>query len=117
MGKSVVMEKSFVFAIKIVNTYKEISVSKKEYVLSKQLLKSGTSIGANISEALSGQSDRDFYSKMNISSKEAHETLYWLQLLKETDYLTHDKATELINDCNELIRIINSILITTKAKL
>jgi four helix bundle protein len=82
MSKSIVMEKSFSFAIKIVNTYKEISAGKKEYVLSKQLLKSGTSIGANVSEALSGQSGRDFYCKMNIASKEAHESLYWLKLLK-----------------------------------
>ncbi|NCO56049.1 MAG: four helix bundle protein [Bacteroidetes bacterium] len=97
-GKSIIQEKSFLFAIKIVNIYKYLISEKKEYVLSKQLLKSGTSIGANVSEAVNGQSVKDFISKLSIARKEAQETLYWLNLLEAPLFLNKTDANKLILD-------------------
>ena len=82
---------------------------KKEYTLSKQLLRSGTSVGANIEEAIGGQSRKDFYAKLTISYKEARESHYWIRLLTDTNYLEQEKSKELLNDCEELLRIIGSI--------
>ena len=104
---NVVKDKSFEFSLKIIDLYKYLRYEKKEYVLSKQLLKSGTSIGANIEEAQAGQSKKDFISKMSIASKEARETHYWLRLLKYGGYITKD---EIINDSEELIRLLTSIV-------
>ena len=104
---NVVRNKSFDFALRIVDLYKYLRYEKKEYVLSKQLLRSGTSIGANIEEAQAAQSKKDFISKMSIASKEARETLYWLKLLKYGGYLTKD---EILADSNELIRLLTSIV-------
>ena len=104
---NVVRDKSFDFALRIVDLYKYLRYEKKEYVLSKQLLRSGTSIGANVEEAQAAQSKKDFISKMSIASKEARETLYWLKLLKYGSYITND---EIINDSNELIRLLTSIV-------
>lgn len=84
---NIIQEKSFVFAIRIVNRYKYLIAEKKEFILSKQLLRSGTSIGANIEESIGGVSDKDFLYKLSISYKEARETIYWLKLLQATDYL------------------------------
>ena|SRR5690606_31424599 len=106
---NVVQIKSYAFAIKIVETYKFLIEEKKEYTLSKQLLRSGTSIGANIEEAIGGQSKKDFYAKLTISYKEARETKYWLRLLTDTNYLEIERSKTLINDCEELLRIIGSI--------
>ncbi len=106
---NVVQLKSYAFAVKIVKLYKHLCEDKKEYTLSKQLLRSGTSIGANIEEAIGGQSKKDFYAKLTISYKEARETKYWLRLLTDTNYLDKDKSKALINDCEELLRIIGSI--------
>lgn len=117
MGKSIIQVKSFAFGVKIVNTYKTMTFERKEYVLSKQLLRSGTSIGANISEAIHGQSTKDFIHKLSIARKEANETLYWLNILNETDYLTVNQSTPLLNDCEELMRILTSIIKTTQLKL
>jgi len=117
MGKSIIQDKSFAFGVQIVNTYKEITDEKKEFVLSKQLLRSGTSIGANVSEAAHGQSSKDFISKLSIARKEANETLYWLNLLNETAYLNPHQAKPLINDCQELMRILTSIIKTTQSRL
>lgn len=87
MRDNVVQIKSFSFAVRIINMYKYLISKKNEFVLSKQLLRSGTSIGANIEEAIGGQSDKDFLHKVSISYKEARECIYWLKLLKETDYI------------------------------
>lgn len=116
MKKSIIKEKTFQFAVKIVNAYKIIISEKKEFQLSKQLLRSGTSIGANVSEAINGQSDKDFISKISIARKEAQETLYWLNLLEATKYLEKEDAISLIYDCNELLKILTSIIITMQNK-
>lgn len=100
---------SYEFAIRIVKVFKYLSEEKKEFVLSKQLLRCGTSIGANIEEAIGGQSERDFFAKLTISYKEARETHYWIRLLKDTKYLTEDEANSLLKDTDELLRIIGSI--------
>ena len=114
---NLVQDKSYRFAIKIINLYKNIVETKKEYVLSKQVLRSGTSIGANIEEGISGQSERDFFAKLNIAYKEARETKYWLRLLRDTGYLTQDEAITYLSDCEELLRIFGSIINTMKIKL
>jgi four helix bundle protein len=112
-----VAEKSFAFAIRIVNAFKMLSEKHKEYVLSKQLLRSGTAIGALIKEAEHAQSKADFLNKMNIALKEANETEYWLLLLKETRYFSESEFESLNNDCREIIRLLISIVKTTKTKL
>ena len=114
---NILQEKSFAFAIRIVNLYKFLHEEQKEYVLSKQILRSGTSIGANIEEGIAGQSDKDFLSKFSISYKEARETVYWLKLLSATDYLTKEQADSLTFDAEELCKILSKIIITTKGKL
>ena len=111
---NVVQEKSFAFAIRIVNLYKLLSTEKKEFVLSKQLLRSGTSIGANIEEAIGGQSDKDFLSKLSIAYKEARESMYWLKLLQATDFLSEEQTKSLLNDAEEICKILGKIQITLK---
>lgn len=111
---NVVARKSLAFATRIVRLYQYLTTSKREYVLSKQLLKSGTSIGANIREAIGGQSREDFIAKMHISLKEAYETEYWLELLRETDYLTSEQFDAIFRDCRELTNLLASIVKTTK---
>lgn len=114
---NIIQEKSFSFAVRVVNLYKYLTAEKKEYVLSKQLLRSGTSVGANIEESIGGQSERDFLSKLSISYKEARESKYWLKLLLATDYLKKEQANSLINDAEELCKIIGSIQVTMKNKI
>lgn len=114
MSKSITESKSFEFAVRIVNLYKYLTKDKNEYVLSKQLLRSGTSIGANVSEGECAQSKADFYAKMSIALKEANETYYWLKLLYETDYLTEKEFLSVENDVNELISLLVSICKTTQ---
>jgi len=114
MNDSVVYKKSFEFAIKIVNLYKDLT-NKKEFVISKQLLRSGTSIGANVAEATAAYSKKDFVSKMSIASKEARETKYWLDLLKATHYLI-EKDFYILKDINEIIKILTSIIKTSQEK-
>jgi four helix bundle protein len=104
---NVVRDKSFDFALEIVSLYKNLRNKKKEYVLSKQLLRSGTSIGANVEEAQAAQSKKDFLSKMAIASKEARETQYWLKLLIRSGYIMQD---DIIKNCEELIRLLTSIV-------
>ena len=106
---NIVQIKSYAFAIRIVKVYQYLCEHKKEFVLSKQLLRCGTSIGANIEEAIGGQSDKDFYAKLTISYKEARETHYWIRLLKDTDYLSEEQSESLLKDVTELIKIIGSI--------
>lgn len=108
------MLKSYNFALRIVKLYKFLSIEKKEFVLSKQLLRSGTSIGANIEEADAGQSKRDFIAKMQISLKEAKECHYWIRLLRDSDFLDEKMAASFITDCNEIIAILTSILKSAK---
>ena len=115
--ESIVAEKSLAFAIRIVNAYKALSAKHKEFVLSKQLLRSGTSIGALIKEAEHAQSKADFLNKMNIALKEANETAYWLLLLKGSKYFTEPEFQSLNKDCGEVIRLLISIVKTTKNKL
>jgi four helix bundle protein len=105
---NVVQIKSYAFAVRIVKVYQFLCEQKKEFVLSKQLLRSGTSIGANIEEAIGGQSEKDFFAKLTISYKEARETHYWIRLLKDTNYLTEEQANNLLKDADELLRIIGS---------
>jgi four helix bundle protein len=111
---NIIQQKSFGFAIRIVNVYKYLLYEKKEFVLSKQLLRSGTSIGANIEESIGGQSDKDFLSKLSIAYKEARKTIYWLRLLQATDYLTNEEANSLLNDAEEICKILGKIQITLK---
>lgn len=119
MGKrkdNIVLTKSIDFAVRIVNLYKYLTSEKKEYVLSKQLLRSGTSIGANIHEANEGFSDRDFQYKVYISLKEARETEYWLNLLYRTDYISEKEYDSINADCIEILKILVSILKTMQSK-
>jgi four helix bundle protein len=117
MKDNLVHAKSFAFAIRIVRLYQLLAQKKKEFVLSKQLLRSGTSIGANVEEAIGAQSKPDFLSKMSIAYKEARETSYWLRLLKDTGYLTQAEFDSIHADAEELCRIIASIQKTTKEAL
>ena len=104
-----VFEKSFEFAVRIVNLYKYLTAEKKEYVMSKQLLRCGTSIGANVAEAQKGQSHADFISQMCIASKEANETAYWLRLLHRTDYINQEQFLSIWTDAEELIALLTAI--------
>jgi len=109
---NIILDKSFTFAVRVVKLYKYLCDEKKEYILSKQLLRSGTSIGANINEAQAGQSKADFISKMSISSKEARESKYWIDLLVKTEYLNiNDQHTKsLVSDIEEIIKLLTSIV-------
>ena len=112
---NIIASKSFDFAVRIVKLCQHLR-SKNETVLSKQLLRSGTSIGANVSEAMRGQSDADFISKLNIALKEANETDYWIKLLHRTDYLTDKEYASIDADANEIIAILVSIIKTMRDK-
>ena len=112
--ENVIEVKSFNFAVRIVNLYKHLTDTKKECVLSKQLLRSGTSIGANVAEAEQAQSKPDFVSKMNIALKEASETKYWIKLLKATNYLSEEESSSILTDCVELEKILISIVKSSK---
>jgi len=114
--ENILMKKSFSFSKRVIQMYKYLTLEKKEYILSKQLLRSGTSIGANIREGKYAQSDKDFVSKLSISLKEASETEYWLELL-EDEYLSKKEVEEIRSDLIEIIRILTSIIITMKKKL
>ena len=109
MTENTVSDKSFDFAIRIVRLYQHLKQTRSEYVMSKQLLRCGTSIGANIAEAQYGQSKADFHAKMQIALKEANETSYWLRLLHRTDYLSETEFKSLMADINELLRLLTAI--------
>ena len=113
----IVRELSFEFALDIVKLYKYLSSEKKEFVLSKQLLRSGTSIGANLREAKNAQSASDFIHKNSIAQKECDETIYWLELLKASDYISETKFIELNTKATSLLKIIKSIILTKKQNL
>ena len=106
---NVVKDKSYAFAVRIVKVYQYLCTEKKEFVLSKQLLRCGTSIGANIEEAIGGQSKKDFFAKLTISYKEARETHYWIRLLTDTEYINKEQSNSLLQDVEELLKIIGSI--------
>ncbi len=111
---NIVAQKSFRFAVRIVKLYQYLSKKNNEFVLSKQLLKAGTSIGANIAEAQQAQSRADFVNKANISLKEAYETNFWIRLLYETGYLTKREYASILADCSELERLLISIVKSAK---
>ncbi len=110
IDNNIIVQKSFYFAIRCVNLCKYLREDKKEYEMSKQLIRSGTSIGANVKEALRAQSKADFKSKLNISLKEASETEYWIELLWRTQYINEAAAKSLLADCVELIKLLTSII-------
>lgn len=111
---SILEQKSFQFAIRTVNLCKHLRDAKKEYTLSKQLLRSGTSVGANIAEAQQAQSKPDFISKLSIALKEATETKYWIKLLFATGYLTDPEYRSILSDCTELEKILVASIKTSK---
>lgn len=113
---NIVQQKSYAFAVRMVNLYQHLSAEKNEYVLSKQLLRCGTSIGANIEEAIGGQSEKDFFAKLTIAYKEARESKYWINLLTDTNYLTPPQSASLLTDIEELLKIIGTILRTLKER-
>lgn len=112
MKENILLEKSF--ALRVVKAYKYLTEEKREYVLSKQFLRSGTSIGANAEEATGGQSKADFISKISIAYKEARETRYWIRLLNSADYFDNAQADSLLDDVEELLKIMGKIQITSK---
>lgn len=112
--ENIIVERSFQLAIRIVNLYKFLKEEQKEFVLSKQLLRSGTSIGANVQEAIGGISKADFRAKISIAHKEARETEYWLKLLKETKYLSESQFVSIFQDANEVNKILAKILISSQ---
>jgi len=116
VADNILKDKSYVFALEIIKTYRHLTIDKKEYVLSKQLLRSGTSIGANIEESVGGQSEKDFYSKLSIAYKEARESNYWIRLLRDSNLLENNESEKLINYCDEIIRIIGKIQSTLRQK-
>lgn len=115
--KNALKEKSFAFAVRIVKLVQYLQSDKKECVLSKQLLRSGTAVGALVAEARYEQSEADFLSKMYIALKEANETIYWIDLLNATGYLAENEFTSINNDSKELLAILVSITKTTKTKI
>ena len=110
---NVIVAKSKAFALRSIELYRTLVGEKREFIISKQMLKSATSIGANVKEAVRGQSLADFGAKMNIALKEASETEYWLELLQDAGYITPQQGTSFLEDCRELIRILTAIVKTT----
>ena len=117
MKENVVQEKSYAFALRIVKLYRWLGEEKKEFVLAKQLLRSGTSIGANVEEAIGGQSGRDFHAKMAIAYKEARETHYWLRLLHDSGFIGDSAFQSIMPDCDELLKLLGAITKTMKQKI
>ncbi|MCX6152792.1 MAG: four helix bundle protein [Candidatus Kapabacteria bacterium] len=115
--RSIVKERSFKFSVRIIRLYTYLTKDKKEYVLSKQLLRCGTSIGANIREALNGESKMDFVHKFAIAQKECDETLYWIELLKEAEILNQKEFDSIYPEAEELLKMIRSIIMKTKTNL
>ncbi len=114
MKENILLTKSYSFALRIVKLSQYLVQEKKEFVLSKQILRSGTSVGANIEEANQAESKADFIHKLSISNKEAFETHYWLRLLRDSDYLTEKLAESLLNDCDEVQKLLVSSIKTAK---
>jgi four helix bundle protein len=113
--ENVVREKSFRFAVRIINLFKMLNRDRKEFIISKQVLRSGTAVGASVREALNAESPADFVHKLGIAQKECDETCYWLELLRETEYINEPEFNSIYNDAMELLKIIRSIIISTKS--
>jgi four helix bundle protein len=113
-NKGTILKKSFAFAVRVVNLFKYLTETKKEFVLSKQLLRSGTSVGANSREAQNAESKADFIHKLAIAQKECDESIYWIELLFETEYISKSEFESLKTDANELLKMIRSAIITAK---
>lgn len=116
MGKGIFKEKSMSFAVRIVRLYSFLSNDKREFIMSKQLLRSGTAIGALYREAQYAESRKDFIHKLAIAQKECNESLYWIDLLKETDYLNSDQYNSISDECKQLMALVTSIIKTTKER-
>jgi len=116
MKESIVKDKSYLFALRIIRAYKFLTSEQREFVLSKQVLRSGTSIGALVKEAEHAQSLADFINKMSIALKEANETEYWLMLMKDSEYIDEQSYKSIQHDCSELIKLLASIVKTSKTK-
>jgi four helix bundle protein len=116
MKDIIIKDKSYKFSVRIVNLYKYLTKKKKEFILAKQILRCGTSIGANIEEATGGISTPDFKHKLSIAYKEARETEYWLKLLRDTDFITNKMFDSLIKDCTEICKILYTILKNINSK-
>ncbi|MDR0865078.1 MAG: four helix bundle protein [Candidatus Symbiothrix sp.] len=117
MKENVLRDKSYDFALRVINAYKFLNKEQKEFVLSKQLLRSGTAIGALVREAEYAQSVPDFINKLSVALKEANETEYWFMLLKDSDYISENVYLSIINNCQELIRLLISSIKTAKQKI
>jgi len=111
---NIIAIKSYAFAVRCVNLYKFLCLNKHDTVIGKQLMRSGTSIGANVKEAIRGVSKADFTAKMSISLKEASESEFWIEILRDTSYITPDQAESLLEDCRELIKLLMTIIKTSK---
>ena len=112
--KSIIKDRSFAFAVRVIRLFQYLTETKKEFVLSKQLLRSGTAIGALVREAQNAESTKDFIHKLGIAQKECDETIYWLELLKETEYINDKEFESINNEANELLKMIRSAIITSK---
>lgn len=115
--QNIVQEKSYQFAVKIVKVCRKLQVEEKEYILSRQLLKSGTSIGANIEESIAGQSAKDFVSKLSISYKEARESKYWIRLLFDSELISENNKVELLKDVEEILKLLGAIKRTMQKRI
>jgi len=115
--KSIIKDRSFAFAVRVIRLFQYLTETKKEYVLSKQLLRSGTAIGALVREAQNAESTKDFIHKLGIAQKECDETIYWLELLKETEYINNKEFESINNEANELLKMLRSAIITSKKNL
>ena len=116
-SKSVLKDKSFLFAISVVNLYNDLCNREKEFVMSKQLLRSGTSVGANIREAKNAESTKDFIHKLGVAQKECDETQFWLELLNETKYLSKERYLQLYDEANQIYKMLRSTILTSKQKM
>jgi len=116
MSQSIIKEKSFAFAVRVVNLFKFLKEEKRESVLSKQVLRSGTSIGANVREAMQAESKADFIHKLHIALKETAETGYWLELLLDGKFINKNQFDSLNRDCEEILKILTAIIKTAKSK-
>ncbi len=116
MKRSMIKEKSYSFSLNIIGLYRSL-ISRNEFVLSRQVLKSGTSIGANVEEALAGQSRADFLSKMSIASKEARETNYWLRLLRDSNFCRDDEVLEILSESEKILKMLTAIVKTTQSRI
>lgn len=117
MKENIIATKTYAFALKAIKLYQHLTADKREFVLSKQFMRAATSIGANVEESVGGQSEKDFFMKLNIAYKEARESHYWLRLLKDSEIITTEMANPLIQDIEEIQRILGSSIKTLRGKL